>query len=116
MLSMSGSHVHSFAKAYSNNACQVQELKRDEQLELPPELDYHTVGELSTEDREKLSKERPPTLAHAQRIAGVTPAALVALFRHLKKRKGAQAGTAVGAAAAAAANQRKGGYAGLKGP
>lgn len=68
---------------------QVQDLKRDEALELPADLDYSTVGELSNEDREKLGAERPPTLAHAQRIAGVTPAALVALYRHLRKREAA---------------------------
>ena len=41
---------------------------------------------MSTEIRQKLSSFRPHTLGQAQRIPGITPAALSALAIHLKQR------------------------------
>jgi tRNA uridine 5-carboxymethylaminomethyl modification enzyme len=63
----------------------IQAYRRDEALRLPADLDYGTVGSLSTEAREKLGAARPATLGAASRISGVTPAALVALLRHVKR-------------------------------
>ncbi|HRC26409.1 MAG TPA: tRNA uridine-5-carboxymethylaminomethyl(34) synthesis enzyme MnmG, partial [Alphaproteobacteria bacterium] len=60
--------------------------RRDEALELPSTLDYRTIGSLSTEVRTKLEAARPATLGAASRIPGVTPAAMVALLRHVRKR------------------------------
>ncbi|HVH76306.1 MAG TPA: tRNA uridine-5-carboxymethylaminomethyl(34) synthesis enzyme MnmG [Stellaceae bacterium] len=60
--------------------------RRDEALALPADLDYRTVGSLSAELREKLDRARPATLGAAARISGVTPAALTALLRHVKRR------------------------------
>ena len=59
--------------------------KRDEGLRLPDDLDYETIGGLSTEIRLKFNNSRPETLGAAARIAGVTPAALVALLVHVKR-------------------------------
>jgi tRNA uridine 5-carboxymethylaminomethyl modification enzyme len=60
--------------------------RRDEALEIPGDLDFDLVGGLSTEVRVKLSKARPATLGAASRVSGVTPAALVALLGHVRKR------------------------------
>jgi tRNA uridine 5-carboxymethylaminomethyl modification enzyme len=60
--------------------------RRDEALELPADLDYGAVGSLSNEIREKLRTHRPATLGQAARISGVTPAALVALLKHVRRR------------------------------
>jgi len=62
--------------------------RRDEDMVLPADIDYGAVGGLSTEIRQKLSAARPETLGAAGRIPGVTPAALVALLRVAKKRRG----------------------------
>jgi len=59
---------------------------RDEATALPQDLDYDRVHGLSTEIRQKLTSFRPHTLGQAQRIPGVTPAALSALAIHLKQR------------------------------
>jgi len=59
--------------------------RRDEALLLPADLDYSTVGSLSREISDKLSRARPATLGAAARISGVTPAALVALLKHVKR-------------------------------
>jgi tRNA uridine 5-carboxymethylaminomethyl modification enzyme len=66
---------------------EAEELQRDEELEIPESLDYGSM-QLSGEDREKLSSARPASLAAAQRIPGVTPAALLLLLQHVR-RKGA---------------------------
>src|SRR4029077_17937049 len=60
--------------------------RNDEALLLPPDLDYAGVGSLSRESRDKLALARPATLGAAARISGVTPAALVALLKHVKRR------------------------------
>jgi tRNA uridine 5-carboxymethylaminomethyl modification enzyme len=60
--------------------------RRDEALHLPSDLDYEAVGSLSAEIRLKLVAQRPATLGQAARIAGVTPAALVALLKHVRRR------------------------------
>jgi tRNA uridine 5-carboxymethylaminomethyl modification enzyme len=63
--------------------------RRDEDLSLAPDLDYDRIAALSTEVRQKLKTVRPATLGAAGRIPGVTPAALVALLRHVKRRSAA---------------------------
>jgi tRNA uridine 5-carboxymethylaminomethyl modification enzyme len=60
--------------------------RRDEALLLPPDLDYSAVGSLSHEIRDKLAAACPGTLGAAARISGVTPAALVALLKHVQRR------------------------------
>jgi len=65
----------------------IKAFRRDEALQLPHDLDYNTVGSLSNEMCVKLSKFRPETLGAAARIPGVTPAALVALLRHVKRKE-----------------------------
>jgi len=62
--------------------------RKDEALALPDDLDYAAIGSLSTEVRTKLARARPATLGAAARIQGVTPAALIALLRHVKHRDG----------------------------
>ncbi len=59
--------------------------RRDEALELPDDLDYAAIGGLSNEMREKLGRARPATVGAAGRIPGVTPAALTALLRHVRR-------------------------------
>ncbi|HEY4164232.1 MAG TPA: tRNA uridine-5-carboxymethylaminomethyl(34) synthesis enzyme MnmG [Dongiaceae bacterium] len=63
--------------------------RRDEDLGLSQDIDYDRIAALSAEVREKLKAARPATLGAAGRIPGVTPAALVALLRHVKRRKAA---------------------------
>jgi tRNA uridine 5-carboxymethylaminomethyl modification enzyme len=59
--------------------------RKDEALALPDGLDYGRIGGLSNEMREKLGAARPATLGAASRIPGVTPAALTALLRHVRR-------------------------------
>ena len=50
-------------------------------------IDFKDVGSLSNEIVEKLTKIKPPTLGAASRISGVTPAAIIAIMRFIKKQK-----------------------------
>ena len=70
-------------------AADAAELRRDEAVRIPCTLDYSQL-QLSAEDREKLEQARPETLAQAQRISGVTPAALMLLLQHIRRRQGSR--------------------------
>ena len=63
----------------------IRAFRRDEALALPEALDYARVGGLSKEVQQILTAARPATLGAAARLSGVTPAAVVALLRHVKK-------------------------------
>ncbi len=65
----------------------IRAFQRDEALIMPESLNYKEVGSLSTEIRQKLELARPKTLGAASRIPGVTPAAVIALLRYVKKSK-----------------------------
>ncbi|MCH7696091.1 MAG: tRNA uridine-5-carboxymethylaminomethyl(34) synthesis enzyme MnmG [Proteobacteria bacterium] len=60
--------------------------RRDEDAQLPDDIDYANVRGLSIEVMQKLNAQRPFTLGQASRIAGITPAAISLLRIHLKKR------------------------------
>jgi tRNA uridine 5-carboxymethylaminomethyl modification enzyme len=58
----------------------------NEDLRLPPGLDYAQVRGLSIEVRQKLAQHRPDTLGQASRIQGITPAAISLLLVYLKRK------------------------------
>ena len=74
-----------YANYLDRQAIDAEALRREEDLLLPPDLDYDTVGSLSNEVREKLLRVQPRTLGQAGRIEGMTPGALTALLAHVKK-------------------------------
>ncbi len=61
--------------------------RRDEGRALPAGLDYGAIIGLSNEVRQKLERIRPATLGQAQRIEGVTAAALTLILAHVKGLK-----------------------------
>ena len=64
---------------------EIDRLRRYENTRLPQDFDFHTVNSLSNEVKQKLTENRPETLARASRIPGVTPAAVSLLLIYLKK-------------------------------
>jgi tRNA uridine 5-carboxymethylaminomethyl modification enzyme len=62
--------------------------RRDEALRLPDTMDFETIPGLSNELRAKLQTVRPRTLGHANRIEGMTPAALGLLALHARRKAG----------------------------
>lgn len=63
----------------------IQAFRRDENLALPADLDVDAIGSLSAEIRQKLKQAKPENLGAAARIPGMTPAALVALLRYVRR-------------------------------
>ena len=64
-------------------------VQRDSGVWIPDQFDYRRVPGLSTEMAERLGTARPETLDQASRVAGVTPAALSALFVALSRKAAA---------------------------
>ena len=60
--------------------------ERDEHLELPSDMDYHSVSGLSVEEKDALSLVRPGSVGMARRVEGVTPAGALSLLRFVRKR------------------------------
>ena len=69
----------------------ILDFKKDEELKIPVSINYTKVGSLSNEIVEKLSKTKPRTIGAASRISGVTPAAIIAILRFVKKKKNKKA-------------------------
>ena len=78
-----------YAGYLDRQAADVAAFRRDEALRLPLDLDYHAIGGLSHECREKLAAVRPTSLGQAGRIEGVTPGALTALLAHVRRDEAA---------------------------
>lgn len=74
-----------YAGYLARQKADVVALRRDEALVIPRTLNFSQIGGLSNEVAEKLALARPATLGQAARIAGVTPAALTALLRYVKR-------------------------------
>ncbi|RUT27524.1 tRNA uridine-5-carboxymethylaminomethyl(34) synthesis enzyme MnmG [Asaia sp. W19] len=63
---------------------EIRQLANEAQIALPADLDYARIGGLSSEMKERLSLARPENFAAAQRVPGVTPAAMIALLAHVR--------------------------------
>ena len=69
----------------------INAIRRDEDTEIPQDFDFSALSGLSNELTQKLSRLRPSNLAQAGRIEGMTPAALVLILAHLKRRNSRKA-------------------------
>jgi tRNA uridine 5-carboxymethylaminomethyl modification enzyme len=63
----------------------VEALRRDEAREIPTWVDYAQIPGLSAEVRQKLMAHKPATIAQAQAIDGVTPAAITLLLSIIRR-------------------------------
>ena len=61
-------------------------LRRDEAVLIPEDFDVSNLSGLSAELKQKLLTRRPASLAEAERIDGMTPAALALILVHLRKQ------------------------------
>jgi tRNA uridine 5-carboxymethylaminomethyl modification enzyme len=67
---------------------EIEHRAQQDDLRLPPDLDYTQVRSLSIEVQQKLNRAKPETIGQASRISGVTPAAISVLLVHLKHAAG----------------------------
>jgi tRNA uridine 5-carboxymethylaminomethyl modification enzyme len=77
-----------YAVYLDRQATDVERFRRDEALNLPGRLDYSSIPGLSMELRQKLGAVRPRTLGQANRIEGMTPAALALVALHARRKAG----------------------------
>jgi tRNA uridine 5-carboxymethylaminomethyl modification enzyme len=66
---------------------EIARARRHETTAIPAAFDYAQVSGLSAEVRQKLERVRPETVGQAQRIPGMTPAAISLLLVHLERRR-----------------------------
>lgn len=71
-------------------AVQNAKLFRDLNRAIPPDLDYEKIAGLRRETRQKLSAIRPPSLGHAARVSGITPADISIISIWLQKKRQSQ--------------------------
>ncbi|MDD4495700.1 MAG: tRNA uridine-5-carboxymethylaminomethyl(34) synthesis enzyme MnmG [Eubacteriales bacterium] len=69
---------------------QIEQFKRNEGKQLPPDIDYNAIKGLSLEARQKLSKIRPDSAGQAARISGVSPSDISVLLIYLELAYGKQ--------------------------
>ena len=67
---------------------EIERFRKEETKKISLNIDYNKISGLSNENKEKLSKLKPKTLGHAQRIDGVTPAAIGLIIAHIKNSTG----------------------------
>jgi tRNA uridine 5-carboxymethylaminomethyl modification enzyme len=66
---------------------EAEKMKKWESHQIPLEVNFRSIPGLTREVAEKLDKIRPQTFGQAQRISGMTPAALSLLRVYLEKRR-----------------------------
>ncbi|EFN86010.1 Protein MTO1-like protein, mitochondrial [Harpegnathos saltator] len=76
-----------YAFVVANQQNQVDDIRRNEQMIIPEDIDYNSNElNLSNEDKEKLTKYLPRTIAAANKISGVTPIAILKLLYYIRHR------------------------------
>lgn len=65
---------------------EAEKMLRQEEKQIPKDIDYNKIPNLASEARQKLSKVNPETLGQALRISGVNPSDISILMVYLKKK------------------------------
>lgn len=63
----------------------IAQRQKEEARAIPADFDYGVLNGLSNELKQKLERVRPPSIGHAERIEGMTPAAIALLLAHLRR-------------------------------
>jgi tRNA uridine 5-carboxymethylaminomethyl modification enzyme len=76
-----------YAGYVNRQQADIDALRRDEAVTIPAQIDFAAVGGLSAESKDILWRFQPETIGHANRLPGLTPAAVVAVLRHIKRQQ-----------------------------
>lgn len=74
-----------YAADLERQAREVEQMRKQENILLPTDIDYESIPALSGEEREKLARNKPLTLGDVVRIQGVSPNAMLILFHLCQK-------------------------------
>ena len=81
-----------YASYVTRQETDVALLQREEARKIPADFEYANISGLSNELVQKLTHARPATLAHAGRLDGMTPSALLLLLAHVRNPNRRRAG------------------------
>jgi tRNA uridine 5-carboxymethylaminomethyl modification enzyme len=76
-----------YAVYLDRQAADAAQMRREEARLIPADVDFGEVPGLSNEIKQKLKLRRPSSLAEAQRIDGMTPAALAIVVSHIRQHE-----------------------------
>jgi tRNA uridine 5-carboxymethylaminomethyl modification enzyme len=65
----------------------IDALRRDDAVLIPLNTDFTMVGGLSAESCDIFQKYQPETIGQANRLPGLTPAAVLCVLRHVKRQQ-----------------------------
>ncbi|WP_273756209.1 tRNA uridine-5-carboxymethylaminomethyl(34) synthesis enzyme MnmG [Bartonella sp. MM73XJBT] len=83
-----------YAVYLEKQAQDIVALQRDERLEIPSSLDIQSISGLSNELKTKIQEISPRSIADAQKIDGMTPAALSLIITYIQRQRREKAKTA----------------------
>ncbi|WP_375626115.1 MULTISPECIES: tRNA uridine-5-carboxymethylaminomethyl(34) synthesis enzyme MnmG [unclassified Bartonella] len=83
-----------YAVYLDKQAQDIASLQRDERLEIPSSLDIQAISGLSNELKSKIQEVSPRSIADAQKIDGMTPAALSLIITYIQRQRREKAKTA----------------------
>jgi tRNA uridine 5-carboxymethylaminomethyl modification enzyme len=75
-----------YAPYIARQEAEVRAMRANEGIMIPAAFDYSAIAGLSHEMVERLTAARPSTLGAAERIRGITPAALATILVHAKRQ------------------------------
>ena len=64
---------------------EAEKMLKNENKQIPKDIDYSKVSNIASEARQKLEKIRPTSIGQAMRISGVNPADISILMIYLRK-------------------------------
>ncbi|WP_375641265.1 tRNA uridine-5-carboxymethylaminomethyl(34) synthesis enzyme MnmG [Bartonella sp. CM100XJJH] len=76
-----------YAVYLDKQAQDIASLQRDERLEIPSSLDIQAISGLSNELKSKIKEVSPRSIADAQKIDGMTPAALSLIITYIQRKR-----------------------------
>jgi len=65
---------------------EAEKMLKQEEKQIPNDIDYNEVPNLASEARQKLMKVNPTTIGQALRISGVNPSDISILMIYLRKK------------------------------
>ncbi|KAL2855456.1 glucose inhibited division protein A-domain-containing protein [Aspergillus pseudoustus] len=77
-----------YAPYLARQASAASKFQQDENVLLPPDLDYSAIFGLSNEERQALERVRPVSIGMARRIEGMTPGGVLKILLQLKRSGG----------------------------
>ena len=74
-----------YANYVKRQEADIEAMRRDDALQIPNDIDFSVIGGLSSESIELFNRFKPVSIGQANRIAGLTPAAIICVLRYIRR-------------------------------